>query len=68
MYSVLMDDEEEAAKVFWGTCHGRSHEFQSQFDGIDLVEALNSQTILVTMNKRMYRLRNDIIYFKKVLD
>ena len=63
-----MDDEEEAAKVFWGTCHGRSHKFQSQLDGIDFVEVLNSQTILVTMNKRMYRLRNDMIHFKKVLD
>ena len=48
---ALMDDEEEAAKVFWGTCHGRSHEFQSQLNGIDFVEALNSQGILVTMNK-----------------
>ena len=45
MYSVLMDDEEEAAKVFWGTCHGRSHEFQSQLDSIDFVEALNSKLI-----------------------
>ena len=59
-----MDEEEEAAKVYWGTCqcHGRSHEFQSQLDGRGIIAASNSQSILVTKNKCMYRLRNDMIH------
>jgi hypothetical protein len=33
--SAVMDDDKEAAKGFWGICHGRSHKFQSQLDGIE---------------------------------
>jgi hypothetical protein len=48
-----MDDEEEAAKAFWGTCHRRSHEFQSQFNGIDFVESrLIASNARITLGRR----------------